>query len=442
MGRGGRGTSAPRGGDATRPATRSTAVKFFLRNSPGIITLNFFAGAVRPELLSYRLFSCVVFVDRGSVNRQTVQLRAAPARRARRPFCGRALSCPGAEFPRHRGTSLGLGRGTRGQSWRARPAIRARDEVHDGRPAGSRGLRAPSRWRLRRSRCEPARARRASGHKLYRRLPPARVLSPLGEPPKVPRSARHVSSADAASRDDQLASSDVRVESAAREVIGIPLARADAADLTRPSPTFLPRDARLRPLPLHIDPLPSSDAIRQPDFEAESMSTSTSVQPPPSQLHEGHSLIASCPKCSSQLVIPPGVPTVACGSCGQAISPVVNGGYPGGAMYPGAGVPPPPQMPPPPHGPRHGHGGQMVKCPLCAALLQQPPGASLAICGGCHQVIAMPGGGSGGPAGGHPEPPPLIACPSCSMRLQPPPGAPLVACGGCRQVMQVPGVVV
>ena len=181
------------------------------------------------------------------MNRQTVQLRAAPARRARRPFCGRALSCPGAEFPRHRGTSLGLGRGTRGQSWRARPAIRARDEVHDGRPAGSRGLRAPSRWRLRRSRCEPARARRASGHKLYRRLPPARVLSPLGEPPKVPRSARHVSSADAASRDDRLASSDVRVESAAREVIGIPLARADAADLPRPSPTFLPRDARLRP---------------------------------------------------------------------------------------------------------------------------------------------------------------------------------------------------
>ena len=406
MGRGGRGTSAPRGGDATRPATRSTAVKFFLRNSPGIITLNFFAGAVRPELLSYRLFSCVVFVDRGSVNRQTVQLRAAPARRARRPFCGRALSCPGAEFPRHRGTSLGLGRGTRGQSWRARPAIRARDEVHDGRPAGSRGLRAPSRWRLRRSRCEPARARRASGHKLYRRLPPARVLSPLGEPPKVPRSARHVSSADAASRDDRLASSDVRVESAAREVIGIPLARADAADLPRPSPTFLPRDARLRPLPLHIDPLPSSDAIRQPDFEAESMSTSTSVQPPPSQLHEGHSLSRPAPS-ARQLVIPPARPRWRAAAAARP-SPGCQRRISGRGDVPrGRRAPSPSDAPSPSWTPTRTRrpDGEVL---LCAALLQQPPGASLAIRGGCHR-LAMPAAAV--VPRGHPEPPPLIACP-------------------------------
>jgi hypothetical protein len=36
--------------------------------------------------------------------------------------------------------------------------------------------------------------------------------------------------------------------------------------------------------------------------------------------------------------------------------------------------------------------------------------------------------------------PPIISCPACSLQLQPPPDAPLVACGGCRQVMQVPGV--
>ena len=108
----------------------------------------------------------------------------------------------------------------------------------------------------------------------------------------------------------------------------------------------------------------------------------------------------------------------------------------------------------------------MVKCPLCAAIVEQPPGASLAICGGCHQVIAMPGdggggggessgggeggagaaGGSGGsmpgwrPDAGASARPPLIQCPRCATRLQPPPGAPLVACGECRQVMQVPGV--
>mmetsp|Transcript_6850 Transcript_6850/g.28016 ORF Transcript_6850/g.28016 Transcript_6850/m.28016 type:complete len:260 (-) Transcript_6850:1043-1822(-) len=41
----------------------------------------------------------------------------------------------------------------------------------------------------------------------------------------------------------------------------------------------------------------------------------------------GERLVAMCPKCSSQLLIPPGVPTVACGSCGQAISPVINGEY-------------------------------------------------------------------------------------------------------------------
>ena len=156
----------------------------------------------------------------------------------------------------------------------------------------------------------------------------------------------------------------------------------------------------------------------------------------------------------SQLMIPPGVPTVACGSCGQAISPVTQ-------VPPGGGAPAGPRI-------QAQHDTRMVKCPLCAAVLQQPPGAQLAICGGCHQVIAMPGGGSagvgagggdqgfhaggtgaqhlsqhgygGGVYGNAPGMPPLIACPSCNMRLQPPPGAPLVACGGCRQVMQVPGV--
>ena len=283
-----------------------------------------------------------------------------------------------------------------------------------------------------------ARARRASGHKLTRRLAHAfylrwasrrRCRGALGmsRPPTPPRATTDSPRATSASNRRRAKSS------------GSP-SRAPTPPICRVRFQRFSLRRVLSRSPPRTNPLPSSDAIRQPDFEAESMSTSTSMHPPPSQLHEGHSLIASCPKCASQLVIPPGVPTVACGSCGQAISPVVNGGYPGGGMYPGAGAPPPPQMPPPPHGNGHGHGGQMVKCPLCAALLQQPPGASLAICGGCHQVIAMPGGGSGGPAGGHPEPPPLIACPSCSMRLQPPPGAPLVACGGCRQVMQVPGV--
>ena len=89
-----------------------------------------------------------------------------------------------------------------------------------------------------------------------------------------------------------------------------------------------------------------------------------------------------------------------------------------------------------------------MKCPLCASLLQQPPGASLAICGGCHQVIGMPGAPGPQPNPGYAPPgqslqnnlPPIISCPACSLQLQPPPAAPLVACGGCRQVMQVPGV--
>ena len=72
-------------------------------------------------------------------------------------------------------------------------------------------------------------------------------------------------------------------------------------------------------------------------------------------------------------------------------------------------------------------------CPLCAALLQPPQGSSLAVCGGCHQVVALPATPS---ADGIP---PVIACPSCSRRNQPPPGAPLVSCGACRQVMRVPG---
>lgn len=161
--------------------------------------------------------------------------------------------------------------------------------------------------------------------------------------------------------------------------------------------------------------------------------------------HLGHGqgderLVALCPKCNCQLMIPPDAPTVACGSCGQVISPVVNRGGYGDGM--GA------QAPAPAAAPARG-GGKMVKCPLCAALLQQPPGASLAICGGCHQVIGMPedpGGGGQNPG----DMPPdsnhqrdvtlIISCPSCSLQLQPPPGAPLVACGGCRQVMQVPGV--
>ena len=149
----------------------------------------------------------------------------------------------------------------------------------------------------------------------------------------------------------------------------------------------------------------------------------------------GERLVAMCPKCRSQLLIPPGVPTVACGSCGQAISPVISG------QYDNASAPAP--APAPVSG-----GGQMVKCPLCAALLQQPPGASLAICGGGHQVIGMPGAPAPQPNPGYAPPaqspqnnlPPIISCPACSLQLQPPPDAPLVACGGCRQVMQVPGV--
>ena len=183
--------------------------------------------------------------------------------------------------------------------------------------------------------------------------------------------------------------------------------------------------------PLHAASI--SGGIRQPDFSQDSGAGATQA----SAQNHGGNLIASCPKCASQLLIPPGVPTVACGSCGQAISPVVSGGH---------GAPAPPPGPEP--------FTKMVKCPLCAAVLQQPPGASLAVCGGCHQVIAMPGGENGG-GGGQPQAsgasseasalgeggmPPIIACPSCNMRLQPPPGAPLVACGGCRQVMQVPGV--
>jgi hypothetical protein len=86
-------------------------------------------------------------------------------------------------------------------------------------------------------------------------------------------------------------------------------------------------------------------------------------------------------------------------------------------------------------------------------MLQAPPGASLAICGGCHQVIGMPDAqgdalamGQDGAHGMAPdmshqrEMTAIISCPSCSLQLQPPPGAPLVACGGCGQVMQVPGV--
>jgi hypothetical protein len=182
-------------------------------------------------------------------------------------------------------------------------------------------------------------------------------------------------------------------------------------------------------------PLPRasiSGGMRQPDFSQDSGSgvTHTNAQ------NHGGNLIATCPKCASQLLIPPGVPTVACGSCGQAISPVVSGGNGAPAQPPGAQA-----------------FTRMVKCPLCAAVLQQPPGASLAVCGGCHQVIAMPGENDGGNAQPHASSrvgvdagvgeagmPPIIACPSCQMRLQPPPGAPLVACGGCRQVMQVPGV--
>lgn len=152
-------------------------------------------------------------------------------------------------------------------------------------------------------------------------------------------------------------------------------------------------------------------------------------------------LVAMCPKCSCQLLIPPGVPTVACGSCGQVISPVVNGSY-GEAMGAPAPAPAPPSS-----------EGKIVKCPLCGAMLQAPPGASLAICGGCHQVIGMPDAqgdalarGQDGAHGMAPdmshqrEMTAIISCPSCSLQLQPPPGAPLVACGGCGQVMQVPGV--
>ena len=79
----------------------------------------------------------------------------------------------------------------------------------------------------------------------------------------------------------------------------------------------------------------------------------------------GERLVAMCPKCRSQLLIPPGVPTVACGSCGQAISPVISGQRQRrrrGAPAPVAG----------------GDAGG----PLCAAL---PSTWRSRICGGCHR---------------------------------------------------------
>ena len=74
------------------------------------------------------------------------------------------------------------------------------------------------------------------------------------------------------------------------------------------------------------------------------MSTSTSVQPPPSQLHEGHSLIASCPKCSSQLVIPLACPRWRAAAAADHL-PGCQRRISGRAMYPGAGVPPPLRCP-------------------------------------------------------------------------------------------------
>ena len=153
----------------------------------------------------------------------------------------------------------------------------------------------------------------------------------------------------------------------------------------------------------------------------------------------------TCPGCQCQLVVTHGVPAVTCGECGQAIAPVFQESAPlgvgmsqqqplgavAGASHP---EPAPPHRPANPSGTLDSNSGSLVMCPLCAALLQPPQGSSLAVCGGCHQVIALPGAPASADAT-----PPVIACPSCSRRVQPPPGAPLVSCAACRQVMRVPG---
>jgi hypothetical protein len=155
--------------------------------------------------------------------------------------------------------------------------------------------------------------------------------------------------------------------------------------------------------------------------------------------------IVTCPGCQCRLVVSHGVSSVTCGECGQAIAPVFQESSPlgvgmsqqqplgavAGASHP---EPAPPHPPANPSATLDSSSGFLVKCPLCAALLQPPQDSSLAVCGGCHQVIALPGAPASADAT-----PPVIACPSCSRRVQPPPGAPLVSCGACRQVMRVPG---
>ena len=96
---------------------------------------------------------------------------------------------------------------------------------------------------------------------------------------------------------------------------------------------------------------------------------------------------------------------------------------------------------------------RMVKCPLCAAVLQQPRCVAGRVRGMPTRSSRCRGRTTGeratarelgvgvADASERRACRPSSACPSCQMRLQPPPGAPLVACGGCRQVhSQVPGV--
>ena len=87
------------------------------------------------------------------------------------------------------------------------------------------------------------------------------------------------------------------------------------------SKSFLPR--RRRDPPPHpaasrrrAPRAPSSTgAIRQPDFPSASSAHAHA------RAHaDGRSLIATCPTCAAQLMIPPGAPTVACGACGQGAS--------------------------------------------------------------------------------------------------------------------------
>ena len=92
----------------------------------------------------------------------------------------------------------------------------------------------------------------------------------------------------------------------------------------------------------------------------------------------------TCPGCQCQLVVTRGVSSVTCGECGQAIAPVFQESAPlgvgmsqqqplgavAGASHP---EPAPPHRPANPSATLDSSSGFLVRCPLCAALLQPPP---------------------------------------------------------------------